>query len=115
MGTGRPPCHCQPAKHWFLFQGGHIAYPIDKSNEVRAAIADFSANAQDPKATILSSYANNQGNHLIGVIIFYDGPIAPPGVFDNFINIPSVSSDLKTRSYLDMFLIFDINSSAGFR
>jgi hypothetical protein len=85
-----------------LFQGGLIAYSTDKSNEVRAAIADFSANAQDPKAAIVSSFANGQG---IGVIIFYDAPTAPPGIFDSFTNIPSVLNNLKTRSYLDMILV----------
>ena len=95
-----------------LLQGGQIAYPINKTDEVRTAIADFSANAQDPKAAILPSYAYGQG---VGVVIFYDGPTAPPGTFDSFTNILSASSDLKTRPYLDMILTLDINSTADFR
>jgi hypothetical protein len=98
-----------------LFQGGHIVYSIDKSNEVGAAIADFSANAQDPKAEIFSIYFNDAGSYLINMILFYDSPTAPPGFFDSFTNIPSVSSDLKTRSYLDMFFSDQANSSAGLR
>ena len=90
-------------------------YSIDKSNEVGAAIADFSANAQDPKAEIASTYFNYAGGYLINMGLFYDSPTAPPGIFDSFTNIPSVSSDLKTRSFLDMVLSYNANSSAGFR
>jgi hypothetical protein len=84
-------------------------------DEVRAAIADFSANVQDPKAAILSSYITYQGNLFIYQGLFYDSPTAPPGIFDSFINIPSVLSDLKTRSYLDMILSSGANSTADFR
>jgi hypothetical protein len=91
-------------KRQFLFQGGQIAYSINRSDEVRIAIADFSANVQDPKASIYSSYFNYPGGYLIDMGLFYDSPTAPPGLFDSFTNIPSVSSDLKTRSYLDLIL-----------
>ena len=82
---------------------------------VRAAIADFSANARDPKAAITSSYISYLGNMLIYQDLFYDSPTTPPGIFDSFVNIPSVSSDLKTRSYVDMISSSNANSTAGFR
>jgi hypothetical protein len=90
-------------------------YSIDESDEVRIAIANFSANAQDPKAEIASTYFNDAGSYLINMILFYDSPTAPPGIFDSFTNIPSISSDLKTRSLLDMILSYNANASAGFR
>ena len=90
-------------------------YSNSTFDEVRAAIADFSANAQDPKAVILPSYLSYQGTLLINQGFFYDSPNAPLGTFDNFANIPSVSSDLKTRSYVDMILSSSANSTAGFR
>ena len=33
--------------------------------------------------------------------MLYDGPSAPPGVFDGFLAIPSISSDVKTRTFVD--------------
>ena len=90
-------------------------YPSSAFDEVRTAIADFSVNVQDPKAAILSSYITYQGNLLVNQGLFYDSPNAPPGIFDSFTNISSVSSDLKTRSYLDMILSTSANSTAGFR
>jgi hypothetical protein len=92
-----------------------ITYPIDKSDEVRIAIVDFSANVEDPKAEIVPFYVDNQGDLSISIVIFYDCPTPPLGLFDSFTNIASVSSDLKTRSYLDMILSFNVNASAGFR
>lgn len=90
-------------------------YPTLKYDEIRTAIADFSAYAQDPKAAILPSYISVAGNQLINLGIFYDGPTPPTGIFDNFTNILSVSRDLKTRSYTDMILSSGSNSTADLR
>jgi hypothetical protein len=90
-------------------------YHSSAFDEVRTAIADFSANVQDPKAAIISSYLSYQGNQFINQGLFYDSPTAPSGIFDSFINIPSISSDLKTRSYVDMILSSTSNGTAGFR
>ena len=40
---------------------------------------------------------------LATVIMFYDAPTAPPGTFDDFLNIPGATiSDVKTRSLLSL-------------
>jgi hypothetical protein len=65
MGTDVPLCLCSPAKRQLLFQGGVIAFPINKTDEFRTAIADFSANSQDPKAAIIPTYASGQGSALL--------------------------------------------------
>ena len=90
-------------------------YPILNFGEVRTAIADFSVSTQDPKAAILPSYISIAGDLSINLGIFYDSPTPPPGIFEKFTNIPSVSRDLKTRSYLDMVLSSSSNSTAGLR
>jgi len=90
-------------------------YPSTVFNQVRTAVADFSAYSQDPKAVIVPTYFSYQGNQFITQFFFYDGPAPPPGTFDNFTNIPSTSRDLKTRSYLDIILSTGVNSSSGLR
>jgi len=35
--------------------------------------------------------------------MFYDGP-TPPGIFDSFTNIESLSRDLKARPYTDVIM-----------
>ena len=92
-----------------------MSYSSLNFDQVRTAIADFSAHSQDSKAAIVPIYASNAEGQAIYQNYFYDGPTPPPGVFDNFTNIPSVSGDLKTRSYLDMILTTEITSTAGLR
>ena len=79
-------------------------YPSLNFNEVRTAIADFLVYVQDPKATIFSQYISFGENQTVIQVIFYDGPTPPPGVFENFTNIPPLLSDLKTRPYANVSL-----------
>ena len=90
-------------------------YPDLEFGEVRAAIAEFSVSVQDPKAAILPSYISIAGALSINLAVFYDSPTPPPDIFRNFTNIPSISKDLKTRSYPDMILSASSNSTAGLR
>lgn len=84
-------------------------------DQVRAAISNFSVYSQDPKAVILPSYTSYTGVLSLSGEIFYDGPTPPPGTLDNFTNIPTLASDLKTRSYLDMFLSIPSNFTTSIR
>ena len=93
----------------------------DQFAAVSSAIATFSANNTDTKAAILPSYNSAAGLvrvlHSIGLsnvtdrgsspkpgmllILFYDAPTPPVGLFDSFTEIPAVTSDVKTRSFVD--------------
>ena len=70
---------------------------------------------QDPKAAIVPAYVSNAGVPSVTQSIFYDGTTPPSGIFDGFTNIPCVSRDLKTRSYVDMISSAKANSAAGLR
>ena len=96
-------------------QGGPIVYRSTQFDQVWAAIADFSVYVQDPKAEIIALYVRTAGSSNIGQLCFYDAPTPPPGIFDNFTNIPATLSDMKTRSYLDMFMVANSDPFAGFR
>ena len=96
-------------------QGGEIVYSSPQFDQVQAAIADFSVYVQDPKAEIIALYVRTAGSSNIGQLCFYDAPTPPPGIFNNFTNIPATLSDVKTRSYLDMFMVANSDPFAGFR
>ena len=100
--------------HLTLCQGGEIVYS-PQFDQVWAAVANFSAYSQDPKAATIVVYNRLAGTNVVGQDFFYDAPTPAPGVFDNFTNIPATLSDLKTRSYLDMILSNNGSSGAGFR
>ncbi|KIJ54446.1 hypothetical protein M422DRAFT_24395 [Sphaerobolus stellatus SS14] len=68
---------------------------------VRKAIEDFDANNNDPNAVILPAYNIHGGVLTCIVQFYYHGATAPKGTFDEFIKIPSISTDLQTRTFLD--------------
>jgi hypothetical protein len=47
--------------------------------------------------------------------MFYDGPTPPAGIFDEFLNIPSVASSSGTQTYLEKINSSPSNDTYGFR
>ncbi|OCB92283.1 FAD-binding domain-containing protein [Sanghuangporus baumii] len=95
-----------------LVYGGQITYASNVSNVVNAATSDFSANNKDPKAQIISSLGSASGELVAVVLFFYDGPTLPSGIFDAFFSIPFTSSDISTRTFVDLFGTFG-NTTVG--
>ncbi|KAI0043441.1 FAD-binding domain-containing protein [Auriscalpium vulgare] len=80
--------------------GGEAFYSSQYADRLNAAAAKFFETAPDEKATVLPSYSNTPtGDIAIGLLIFYDGPSPPPGLFDDFFAIPSEVSSVQTQSY----------------
>ncbi|KAJ7734460.1 FAD-binding domain-containing protein [Mycena metata] len=80
--------------------GGAIAYGADQVPAVQAAIANFAANNTDPKAQVIGAANFQNGTLSAATIMYYDGPTPAPGVFDEFLSIPSVFNNVSTRSFL---------------
>ncbi|KAK0232019.1 FAD dependent oxidoreductase [Armillaria nabsnona] len=99
--------------------GGLITYAQDHFPEVNAAVAKFSNNVTDPKAAIISTYNTLFGNSLLGLslvsqLLFYDGPTPPDGIFDDFLVIPNIATDVNTRDFLSLVLASPSNLTADF-
>lgn len=47
--------------------------------------------------------------------MFYDGPTPPAGIFDDFLAIPHVGADVKTRSFTSMLADAPANVTANVR
>lgn len=88
-----------PSQIW----GGQIVYSEDKFSQLSPIIASFSSNNLDPKAAILPSFTAVLADaiSLLIVQIFYDGHSPPPGTFDAFTSVQSISKDLKARTFVD--------------
>lgn len=102
---------------------------IDK---VAAATAAFSANVDDPKAGIITTYnfllgqvslieageicaKYNAFQPGISQILFYDAPTPPVGIFDDFLAIPHFTKDIKTRSFTSHVQASPANVTTGQR
>ncbi|KAL1739052.1 hypothetical protein HDZ31DRAFT_50012, partial [Schizophyllum fasciatum] len=103
--------HPQPDKVW----GGIITYTKDQVEAVSEAVAKFSATVKDPKAAIISAYNFLLGEVGISQLFFYDGPEPPAGIFDDLLNIPHFTKDVKARTIVDLVTSNPSNVTGGQR
>ncbi|KAF8337005.1 FAD-binding domain-containing protein [Cantharellus anzutake] len=95
---------------------GLILYSGSQWSKLADAIVDFQHSNTDPNANVLpvfNQYAS--GTQVTTVLVFYNKPTAPPGLFDRFLNIPSISQNVTTRNFLDFVLSVPSHTAAGFR
>ncbi|KAI0266240.1 FAD-binding domain-containing protein [Gloeopeniophorella convolvens] len=81
--------------------GGLIIYGAIEIDAVKAAISTF-LQADDPKAALLVNFNFiPPGPLFITVLVFYDGPTPPPGIFDGFMSIPRLQFGVSSGSFVD--------------
>ncbi|THU83073.1 FAD-binding domain-containing protein [Dendrothele bispora CBS 962.96] len=95
--------------------GGSIIYPATEFATVSAAVLNYTSNNTDIKTGLQCTFATLQGQGIIMVNLFYDAPIPPPGLFDSFLDITSISFDISTRSYLSLVQSANTDLTAGLR
>ncbi|GJE93062.1 FAD dependent oxidoreductase [Phanerochaete sordida] len=70
-------------------------------DDLSDATIKFQNKVTDRKAQVLPAYNVWNGKGLATVIVFYDGPIPPKGMFDDFLSIPDVGflRNISSRSF----------------
>ncbi|KAI9454043.1 FAD-binding domain-containing protein [Lactarius psammicola] len=81
--------------------GGIILYGSDQLGAVKYAVTEFSK-VTDTNATLLLAFSYSSGEVVPTVILFYNAPQPPVGIFDAFLRIPNQQQDIQTRSYTDI-------------
>ena len=51
----------------------------------------------------------------MSLLLFYDGPTPPDGIFDDFLAIPYFTKDVKTRAFADLIGVPPANATGGQR
>ncbi|KZV63620.1 FAD dependent oxidoreductase [Peniophora sp. CONT] len=82
--------------------GGLIQIDGQYFDDLTKAIAAFSINNTDSKASILPAYQYSNGKAYSTITVFYDAPEAPADAFFGLLDIPRTYSDMSTRSYYDL-------------
>lgn len=106
---------------------------------VKAATVAFQRTVTDPKASLIMTYnyvpsldqvsyisymrgelvivwINLQFSQIVVTqLMFYDGPIPPAGIFDAFVAIPAIQSDVTTQSFLSFIKASPANTTIGGR
>ncbi|KAI9465691.1 FAD-binding domain-containing protein [Lactarius psammicola] len=89
---------------------GIILYPGAQLDAFKEAYAKFQE-TNDTKASIIISLAYFSGQFAILLNTFYDAPTPPPGLFDEFLAIPTIQNTVSTRSFSDF--VVSLNSLAA--
>ncbi|KAH7887220.1 hypothetical protein F5I97DRAFT_1120742 [Phlebopus sp. FC_14] len=95
--------------------GGVIMFTANTLDQVNSATANFATYNSDPKASMIVTYNFLLGEPGATVIIFYDAPQPPPGLFADFLAIPFLTKDISTRSFLSLVQSSPANATAGQR
>ncbi|KAK7023514.1 hypothetical protein VNI00_016732 [Paramarasmius palmivorus] len=80
-----------------------ISYPLNASDSFHRASESFSFNNTDLKAVALPVYAfSDDIEPGLLALLFYDGPVPPDGVYNEFFNVPgAVVNSSGTVSFAD--------------
>ena len=82
-------------------KGGYKVFPATSIPALISATNTFSNTNTDPKASIIVNLGLLAGVPTPVLLLFYDGP-TEPAAFAPFKNIPTLQSDVKTRSFSDL-------------
>lgn len=99
--------------------GGNIIFPASKEIDavLLQAVRDFTEYNRDDKAAIILTATMTAINEtdLWIMFVYYNGPVVPQGIFDNFTSVPSILNTCQPRSYADLVVAnnaYLINGSA---
>lgn len=98
-----------------LVWGGRISYSHDQWDGATAAIAHYAANLTDTKASIYNTYNYVAGVAEESTILFYDAPIRPYDIFEDFLTAPHIEADIGTRSYVNLVQSLPLNVTSNLR
>ncbi|KAH8981553.1 FAD-binding domain-containing protein [Lactarius deliciosus] len=82
--------------------GGTLNYSVDQLDLVKEALVKFQQK-NDTKAALIVPVIYTPAGAIPTALVFYNAPTPAPGIFDDFLAIPTNQSDVKTRSFVDMF------------
>ncbi|KAI0260030.1 FAD-binding domain-containing protein [Gloeopeniophorella convolvens] len=82
---------------------GTLVYGPDQLDAFNQAFSKIAQN-NDTKVALVGELAYASGAVSPAVIVFYDAPTPPAGLFDDLLAIPTVSNNVSTRSFADFVL-----------
>ncbi|KAH9167831.1 FAD-binding domain-containing protein [Lactarius sanguifluus] len=86
--------------------GGIMFYPPSQLDAVKDALVKYQQK-QDVNAALLVFLNYASGQMTSGSVLFYDAPVPPKGLFDDFLAIPTTLKNVSTWSFTDLISIFD--------
>lgn len=94
---------------------GQVTYSGAQVQAITDATYNFANYVTDPKAAIITTYDYIGGTLVPSVIMFYDAPTPPAGIFDEFMSISSLESTVTTQSFVSFILSQASDATTNFR
>ncbi|KAI0260044.1 FAD dependent oxidoreductase [Gloeopeniophorella convolvens] len=95
--------------------GGVLSFAPNQTDVVNDALVKYQQKT-DPKSALLGSVVNTPEGAATVIIMYYNAPTPPDGLFDEFLAIPTNQSDVSTRSFVDLYShLASGNAPQGFR
>ncbi|KAL4063633.1 hypothetical protein V8B97DRAFT_2026278 [Scleroderma yunnanense] len=97
--------------------GGFITYSPENVGLLNQATVNFAANTSDPKAALMITYDYFLSRTSLGpsALVFYNAPTPPAGIFDEFLGIPSLVTNVSTMSFPALIKLSMANATYGSR
>ncbi|CAE6384251.1 unnamed protein product [Rhizoctonia solani] len=95
--------------------GGLSTFTFDQLDKVIGATSEFAQQVKDPKAAIIPTFNFLLEQPGVSLLMFYDGPTPPAGIFERFQSIPHFTSDVKARSFTSLVQASPANATYGLR
>jgi len=83
--------------------GGILTYTEDKLDQIKDSLIKFQEKT-DTKAAMMLSFTFLSGQISPTILLFYDAPTHPVGVFDDFLAIQPAKGNVSTLSYAKFVL-----------
>ncbi|KAI9438126.1 FAD-binding domain-containing protein [Lactarius indigo] len=78
-----------------------INFVGDQVDGAQKAFYEFLSEPHDHKAVQLGEFVYANGTLLFGISLFYDGPEPPLGLYDELLNLPSISKSITKGSFVE--------------
>ncbi|KAI0301762.1 FAD-binding domain-containing protein [Multifurca ochricompacta] len=76
-----------------------LGFAGDQIEPAYTALADFLSKDHDHKATQLGAITYSNGTVALGLVLFYDGPKPPDGLYDDLLKLPNSAKSIIEGSF----------------
>jgi len=83
--------------------------------DISAAFLKFDDNNSDVKANVIPLYLSFNGTMIVTLYLYYDSPNPPPGLFDEFLTVSALSSNVHEGTFADYINSNSLDALSGLR
>lgn len=76
-----------------------LTFAGDLIEEAQVTFARFLTQEHDHRASQLAQFLYSDGTVVFGLLLFYDGPKLPDGLYDELLNLPNTSNSITKGSF----------------